>query len=370
MVNLSIEITGGKTVFKANQTISGNVVVECSQPIDFKSIEITFKGTAKVQWTEHHGKNSTTYTGKQSYFENTVTLLTSTGQKIPSGRNTYPYQFTLPPNLPSSFEVQHGYIRYRMQAKLDEGLTSKKNQLFFTVLEHVDLNKISSAKHPSSMETSKTLCCLCCASGLIEGRVTTDKTGIVPGEYITANGSVDNMSNSNLRKCSMRIVQVTQLHADACGAGKTKTIVNVLTDSGNMGKPCAKRSSVTLDTQKLQLPAVVPSHQQFCRVIDVEYYVELDCKTPRCHFNLKVRAPLEVGTIPLDHGAQGTETSLDQPSYGAPSGMAPAQYSIPPPSYASAATVTIPKSDDNPQEQTYAPQYNYYDWSQPAFTYK
>lgn len=36
MVNFYIEIDGGKTVFRSNETITGNVVVECTEPMDFK----------------------------------------------------------------------------------------------------------------------------------------------------------------------------------------------------------------------------------------------------------------------------------------------------------------------------------------------
>ena len=41
----------------------------------------------------------------------------------------------------------------------------------------------------------------------------------------------------------------------------------------------------------------------------------------------------------------------------------------PPPSYAAATSVTIPQSEEYDGPTTYAPQYNYYDWSQSAFSY-
>ena len=39
---------------------------------------------------------------------------------------------------------------------------------------------------------SKTLCCLCCASGPIQAEVHLDRAGYVPGEFILVNGSVEN----------------------------------------------------------------------------------------------------------------------------------------------------------------------------------
>jgi len=47
-------------------------------------------------------------------------------------------------------------------------------------------------QQPSAGSKSKVLCCWCCASAPIEGKVNADKTGYVPGEFVRANGSIDN----------------------------------------------------------------------------------------------------------------------------------------------------------------------------------
>ena len=47
-------------------------------------------------------------------------------------------------------------------------------------------------KIPVSGNDSKTLCCLCCASGPIQAQVHLDRTGYVAGEFILVNGSVEN----------------------------------------------------------------------------------------------------------------------------------------------------------------------------------
>nr|CAB3223192.1 arrestin domain-containing protein 3-like [Phallusia mammillata] len=362
MVNLSIEVIGGKVVFQGGDVISGNVIVDCKQPVDFKKLEITYKGSAKTMWSEGSGDNRTTYVGKEPIFNQTETLLKSTGQKISPGRNLYPFQFQLPLELPSSFEspVELGYIRYRLQARLQQTLKSKRSQLMFTVLEEVDLNKFPLAGEPAISQSSKTLCCWCCTSGLIELEVRANKTGFVPGEFVTVSASIKNGSSSKLRNCKLSIVQLITLSSGY----KSKLIRINLTKGAGVAKDCKKRSTITFDPQKIQLPAVVPSHERLCRIIDVDYCVELICHTPLFSEKIRTWALLEVGTIPLNQG------SNDETQGEGSTNMPASDFSVPAPTYAAATAVTIPKSEENPEAVTFAPQYNYYDWSQTAFTYK
>lgn len=83
---------------------------------------------------------------------------------IPAGRNEYPFQFALPPGLPSSFVGSHGKVTYEVQAvmkrswKFDHDVKAQ-----FTVNAMVDLNNDPIAAQPGEIKKSKTLCCLCCA---------------------------------------------------------------------------------------------------------------------------------------------------------------------------------------------------------------
>lgn len=58
-----------------------------------------------------------------------------------AGRNTYPFIFNLPQNLPSSFEGAHGRVRYSLNACIDKPWKFDHNcNLVFTVLSLLDLN--------------------------------------------------------------------------------------------------------------------------------------------------------------------------------------------------------------------------------------
>lgn len=59
-----------------------------------------------------------------------------------SGDHVFPFNFLLPPNLPSSFEKKHGYVRYSVKVKVKRtGFHSDYTlEKPFTVLHALDLN--------------------------------------------------------------------------------------------------------------------------------------------------------------------------------------------------------------------------------------
>ena len=83
-----------------------------------------------------------------------ITYISSTvkGERGPDsihlvGRHRYPFTFTLPQNIPSSFEGLHGKVRYYLQAVIDkpwkmDDICTKA----VTVLDIVDLNNNPKAK--------------------------------------------------------------------------------------------------------------------------------------------------------------------------------------------------------------------------------
>lgn len=68
------------------------------------------------------------------------------GEKLPSGQHNFPFQFMLPPTLPSSFEHQYGQVRYMLKATIDKPWKfDHHTKLPFTVVSLLDLNAIPEA---------------------------------------------------------------------------------------------------------------------------------------------------------------------------------------------------------------------------------
>lgn len=67
----------------------------------------------------------------------------STGNEIeiPAGKQVYNFTCTLPPVLPSSFEGEHGYVRYTVKITLDRPWKfDQETKMAFTVINALDLN--------------------------------------------------------------------------------------------------------------------------------------------------------------------------------------------------------------------------------------
>ena len=126
-------------------------------------LRITIKGFAKCEFTEHFGRNSTTYEQQEDYL-NFLSYLFGTmdgePKKIEAGVYTYRFSCFLPLELPYSVEAAHGYIRYKVEVNLDIpwGFDDKKVERI-TILSHDDLNLYPDLKMPCQDEDLGSLCC-------------------------------------------------------------------------------------------------------------------------------------------------------------------------------------------------------------------
>ena len=89
-------------------------------------------GEAKTEWTETESRKDE-QTGKteearkdvgghEEYFQISYYLVggVNSGEtELPAGSHSYPFTCALPPQLPSSFESELGYVRYTIKVTLD-----------------------------------------------------------------------------------------------------------------------------------------------------------------------------------------------------------------------------------------------------------
>ena len=81
-------------------------------------------GTGYCRWTERRGSGKNRHTvkfkGQEQLFQFTSWLFSNGSNKMkhPVGTSNYPFVFTLPTTLPSSFESKIGHIRYALTGKI------------------------------------------------------------------------------------------------------------------------------------------------------------------------------------------------------------------------------------------------------------
>lgn len=74
-------------------------------------------------------------------------ILAQDGTNIPEGKYSYPFQFTLPLDIPSSLEGSHYNIRYSIKATVDRPWKfDYEAEANFKVFSLIDLNNIPNVK--------------------------------------------------------------------------------------------------------------------------------------------------------------------------------------------------------------------------------
>ncbi|CAG2239996.1 unnamed protein product [Mytilus edulis] len=163
-----IQLQNQNAIFYPGQPVHGQVYVDLNADMKMREVRLKFEGYGNVHWSERHssgsGKNRHTrtvhYRARENYFDITVALYGQSlghGEKLPSGQHNFPFQFILPPTLPSSFEHQYGQVRYMLKATIDKPWKfDHTTKLPFTVVSLLDLNAIPEAPNMLFHATSKT----------------------------------------------------------------------------------------------------------------------------------------------------------------------------------------------------------------------
>ncbi|XP_062597915.1 arrestin domain-containing protein 3-like [Saccostrea cucullata] len=200
-----VQLEHPQAVYYPGQKMNGILFVESLKEMIVKDIRVTFQGIADVQWNKvkRHGWGtySSLSTDPELYLDQNVLLYgkgAGMGNKkcFPPGKYVLSFSFTLPKNLPSSFQGNHGLVRYIVSGIIE---TSKKKihetEHHFTIVSGLDLNRApNSACGIQKQEDKYILCCFCCTSGTISCKLKIDKSGYIPGETISFHAEIKNFS--------------------------------------------------------------------------------------------------------------------------------------------------------------------------------
>ena len=144
--------------------------------------QVCFEGKGGVRWTEERqvtrdGKTETerdTFSAHETYFNYEVSVYN--GPQLPPGIHNFPFSFTLPQNIPSSYESRVGHVRYEIKGQIvRDWKWDHRVRRLITVNGIVDLNHSPANRQPSESRNHKTLCCFCRASGPISAVIHTHR---------------------------------------------------------------------------------------------------------------------------------------------------------------------------------------------------
>ncbi|XP_042871038.1 arrestin domain-containing protein 3-like isoform X2 [Penaeus japonicus] len=328
--SIQIDFDNPHAVFFSGQTITGRITVSLTDSKSCRGIEVKFKGFGRVHWTEDRsvtvdGKSETEtvhYNSSETYYTMEYRVW-GNGQKseLPPGTHQFNFSFLLPNGIPSSFESTVGQVRHRCEAKMDIPWgRDKKTKRPYSVNTLLDLNSNPQAQMPIECNDHKYLCCCWCRSGPLSMVVRIPRSGYVPGQKLLLNAELTNMTRSKVSYSKATLKQVLKFYAE----GNTKTVDQTVAEIKRGEIPAGEDD--TWSGVEMIIPPLPPSNLEFCRIIDIDYVLEFYLSPSGCHGNLSHKAPIIIGSIPLQENfgifapAPGYWNQPTAPGY-APPGM-------------------------------------------------
>lgn len=290
----------------------------------FAGVIVQMLGIARTAWlgeesyTSAHGANMkrpVRIHGDEEYVNLKYFLI---GQEnsaddiyLPPGQCSYPFEFELPQNIPSSHEGKWGYVRYTVMVAMHQPWTTTPltTILLIKVQTRLDLNdqEFAERRKPERIEIEKTFCCFCCASGPMYIYADLPGTGFVPGQLIPINVQCDNSSNTKILSLKIILKKKETFRTQTPGVEvkveehDVKTIELGLINS---------RTSKIFNTV-LKIPKLPATHLRYCGIIDVDYTLQIWGEASLAHFDPETVVDIIIGTVPLRSFSCPMEMPLD-----------------------------------------------------------
>lgn len=245
-----------------------------------------------------------------------VTCFLDDAIEIPAGTHEYKFSCQIPSNAATSFEGEHGKVRYTVRAVLDRPWKfDQACTIAFTVLQPLDLNHESEKiGQPMKLERSKSFWFWPCISGPMHFSIELPVSGYVSGQKIPITVNLNNASNIPIRAIRSKLVR------KVCFISQTPT-----RKARNEAKTVAKMvTTVTRDksdqyTQDLVIPATAPTGK--CSIISVEYELKVKVKLGGFRSDQEITIPITIGTVPFGMSPKVEPVNNCSPGFGWSGGM-------------------------------------------------
>ncbi|KAK3098104.1 hypothetical protein FSP39_016146 [Pinctada imbricata] len=282
--------------YNAGDTVYGYGWAVLKEPVFVQTVCMEAIGEAKVEWMT----SSDIQASDEEVF-NYTTVLPIKGEKdysdgalLHEGSHYFPFEFTLPAKLPSSFKGKHGRLRYYVRMTIcTAGGPHPARTSKFAVIGSMDLNSEPDSALPVENDTFEAVGSWCCVSGTVTAKIRLERKGFVVKEAIPIYAEIKNLSTRRISSTQVSLIQNVTYYSYRGRFSESTKLVTVHKGS------VAPRGKQTWQKELLSIPTVPPSHLKGCKIIDVQYSIEL-CIKPS-GFCRKVKLPVDIviGTIPL-----------------------------------------------------------------------
>lgn len=294
-MSIKIYIDNQAAVYFPGQTIVGRVEVSAHQSISTRGVAIKFTGQGNTRWRTGSQKNRRTHIGSEEYYVGKVYLFGNGSDTVTlnPGHHVYPINFTLPQNIPSSYESVTGQVRHQCKAKINIPWGFDITDVIIISVNHIyDLNRDQICMNPVNRKEKKTFTF---SSGSIYLSLMIDRTGFVPGEKLRVYVDVENDSDKVIEFVKMKLIQdITYKSNGGTTRSDTMTIAKMrvegITGRGN---------HVIWSNTGLEIPAVPASYLTHCNIIDIRYMLKLQMSPSGWTSKMDMNQPITIGNVPL-----------------------------------------------------------------------
>jgi len=297
-----------RVFFTGYNSITGAVVLDLIEPKKTRGVFIHLIGRARTQWTdtESYRDSNNELQTRQVVRTDSVEIvhlqmpvwLPQNGLAedfLPPGQYSLPFTLSTPPNmvLPPNFDTKFGRITYVLKANIDRPWRyDHRCFLPISLLPVTDCNDPRYSAELQRME-QKTMCCCCCASGPIIAGARVPVSAWCPGELVPFLVTLENHTKSALNDISCALDCETTYHAGHYSRSDSKRVGCV-----RLGRSIPPQGSIK-EVLYLRIPSCCPSFtRQAARIISHEYWFHVTVHLPAGSFNMHMRMPTVIGTIP------------------------------------------------------------------------
>ncbi|XP_026741336.1 arrestin domain-containing protein 1-like isoform X2 [Trichoplusia ni] len=265
------------------------------------------KGFCKVHWTtsesrrvnnrtQFHTVNHDSY---EEYFNNKVFIFGDNNGEhhLQPGTHDFKFQCHIPANCPSSYEGEHGHIRYRIKVVMvTSGMFSLNKEKKVAVRVHapLDLNLNPYCKEPLEYELLSSFCCWCMSAGSAEVRVRLPVSGYCPGQVMPMEVNCKNPSSVDIDKIKFAIKK--DITFTATSVAGTRYDHDTVAEITKGPVPAGTTRNWTVE---MEVPSMDVYNVDACRFIDITYTLKISTEADGCHENSEDIRPIIFGTVPL-----------------------------------------------------------------------
>lgn len=128
------------------------------------------------------------------------------------GHHDYPFSFQLPTDIPSTYEGQHGHIRYTLEASIQRSWKDDYTSIIpIEVRGLVDLNSVPKAGEIVKIFKEKHVGLMLCQNGPLSVNFLLSKAGFVTGEILQFGVEIRNNANIKISSVIVSLRSVSDI---------------------------------------------------------------------------------------------------------------------------------------------------------------